>query len=303
MFISAMYGYMKWHSDYRCDIIALIRQYLTISLNSGIYDRFRRSAPQNGYVLNLPNKTEFYHMKIVIAGAGGHGRVLLDILRNNHQFEVAAFLDADPALHGKNIDGLEVIGGLDTLEKFRSLGIGGGIIAIGDNRIRQVYADRFEKNHISLVSAIHPSATMADTASVGKNVTIAAGANICTHVAIEDSAIVNTGAIIDHESHIQKAAHICPGVRIAGHVIVRPYAFVGIGATIIQGISIGESAIVGAGAVVLEDVPPYATVVGVPARIIAAQKTPDNKSYSEQNAVTILREQHKQNNVAISQNQ
>ena len=92
------------------------------------------------------NKTEFYQIKIVIAGADGHGRVLLDILRNNHQFEVVAFLDADNALHDKIIDGLEVIGDLDTLDSFQSLGIGGGIIAIGDNRIRQAYAKRFEKN-------------------------------------------------------------------------------------------------------------------------------------------------------------
>jgi sugar O-acyltransferase (sialic acid O-acetyltransferase NeuD family) len=168
------------------------------------------------------NETEFYQIKIVIAGAGGHGRVLLDILRNNHQFEVVAFFDADNALHGKIIDGLEVIGDLHTLDNFQSLGIGGGIIAIGDNRIRQAYAKRFEKNYIPLVSAIHPSATMVDTATVGKNVTIAAGANIWTYVTIENSAIVNTGAIVDHESHIQKASHICPGDRVAGHVVVRP---------------------------------------------------------------------------------
>jgi acetyltransferase-like isoleucine patch superfamily enzyme len=133
---------------------------------------------------------------------------------------------------------------------------------------------------------------MVDTSTVGKNVTIAAGANICAHVTIEDSAIVNTGAIIDHESHIQKASHIFPGVRIAGHVVVRPYAFVGIGATIIQGISICEAAIVGAGAVVLEDVPPYATVVGVPAKRIIPPKSSDKQNDCKYSTTAIFREQH-----------
>jgi len=154
----------------------------------------------------------------------------------------------------------------ELLASFKSLDINGGIIAIGDNRIRQEYADRLAQFKIPLVSAIHPSANVADTATIGKNVTVAAGAIICAHGKVENSVIINTGAIIDHESHIQQAAHICPGVRIAGRVTVRPYAFIGIGATILQGISVGEAAVVGAGAVVLEDVPAFTTVVGVPAR-------------------------------------
>jgi len=45
-------------------------------------------------------------------------------------------------------------------------------------------------------------------------------------------------------------------------------AWVGIGANVIQCVSIGEYATVGAGAAVIRDVPAYATVVGVPARVI-----------------------------------
>lgn len=213
-------------------------------------------------------------MKIVIIGAGGHGRVVLDILRTNHQFEVVGFLDSNPTIHHNIVDGIEILGDLSLIPTFSELGIGAALIAIGDNRIRQTYAQTVVKAGISLVSAIHPSSCIADTAHIGKNAVICAGANICAHVTIEDSAILNTSCIIDHESHIGPASHICPGVRMAGHVITEPAAFVGIGATVIQNITIGEAAVIGAGAVVIEDVPAYATVVGVPARIVKQSHIP-----------------------------
>lgn len=207
-------------------------------------------------------------MKVAIIGAGGHGRVVLDILRNNHQFDIAGFLDSDPGLHHKTVDGVEILGDLSLTEQFTELGIGAVVIAIGDNRVRRRYAEMFTQKGVSLVSAIHSSATIAGNANIGKNVIISAGANVCAHVLVEDSAILNTGCIVDHESIIRTGAHVCPGVRLAGHVTVHPSAFIGIGATVIQGVTVGESAVVGAGAVVLNDVPPYSTVVGVPARVI-----------------------------------
>lgn len=213
-------------------------------------------------------------MKIAIIGAGGHGRVVLDILRNNHQFEVAGFLDSDPLLHGRRVDGAEILGDLGLIDSFDSLGIGAAVIAIGDNRIRLDYAETLRHRGVNLVSAIHPSANIAGNAVIGKNVVIAAGVNICTHVVVEDSAILNTGAIADHESTICFGAHICPGVRLAGHVNISPAAFVGIGATVVQGITIGRDAVVGAGAVVLNDVPAYSTVVGVPAKVVKSTHLP-----------------------------
>jgi len=134
------------------------------------------------------------------------------------------------------------------------------------------------KNGVSLVSAIHPSASIADNARIGKNVVITSGSTICAHVIVEDSALLNTGCIIDHESTIRAGAHICPGVRLAGHVTVQESSFVGIGATVIQGVTIGECAVVGAGAVVLEDVPAYSTVVGVPAALVKASHVPSATS-------------------------
>ena len=67
---------------------------------------------------------------------------------------------------------------------------------------------------------------------------------------------------------IGTSVHVCPGVRLAGHVIVESGAFIGIGATVVQNVRIGFEAVIGAGAVVIADVDPMTTVVGVPARAV-----------------------------------
>jgi len=210
--------------------------------------------------------------KMVIIGAGGHGRVVLDIVRAAMQFEPIGFLDANPSLQGCCMDGLEVLGDIAQLETLKIQGVKYAIVAIGDNRTRRNYAKNVEEFGLQLACAIHPSANIAQNAVIGDNVVIAAGALVCAHCKIGNSVILNTGCIVDHESIIAQSAHVCPGAKLAGRVIVDSGAFIGIGATIIQNVRIGTDAIVGAGTVVIKDVPPAVTVVGVPARILKNPK-------------------------------
>lgn len=205
---------------------------------------------------------------ILILGAGGHGRVVLDIIHHARIYNPVGFLDNNAALHGRRIDGLPVLGGINDLEKLKGTGARAAIIAVGDNGVRRALGDQLESHDFEIASAIHPSAQLARNTTIGKGVVIAAGALVCAHCQIGDYAILNTGCIIDHESMIGMATHICPGVRLAGHVTVESGAHIGIGATVIQNVRIGFESIVGAGAVVTQDVDPMTTVVGVPARPI-----------------------------------
>ncbi len=207
-------------------------------------------------------------MNIIILGAGGHGRVVLDILQQAREHVVKAFLDSNQQLWGRRVDGVPVLGGPDLLADLAAQDIEGAVVAIGDNGIRRQFADTVDAAGLELVNAIHPSANLARTVTVGCNVVIAAGALVCAHCQVGDSVILNTGCIIDHESMIGTAAHVCPGVKIAGHVTVESGAFLGIGSTVIQNIRIGYDAVIGAGSVVIEDIEPMTTVVGVPARMI-----------------------------------
>jgi len=149
--------------------------------------------------------------RIIIIGAGGHGRVVLDIIRAAGTYEPIGFLDGNPELTGRHIDGLEVLGTPSILETLKKQGVMGAIIAIGDNGIRRKYAELVTATNIPLVNAIHPSANIADTASLGKNIVIASGALVCAHCQIGNSVILNTGCIVDHESIVANSAHLCPG--------------------------------------------------------------------------------------------
>jgi len=207
-------------------------------------------------------------MELVIFGAGGHGRVVLDILQQAKQHKPVGFIDSNLKLRGRRVDGLPVLGDLDALPELHARGIRAAVVAIGDNGVRRAMAEALHENGFEVLSAIHPSAQLAGNASIGRGVVIAAGAMVCAHCQIGDYAILNTGCIVDHESMIGTAVHICPGVRLAGHVTVESGAFIGIGATVVQNVRVGFESVVGAGAVVTRDVTPMSTVVGVPARSI-----------------------------------
>jgi sugar O-acyltransferase (sialic acid O-acetyltransferase NeuD family) len=211
-------------------------------------------------------------MNVAIFGAGGHGRVVLDILLQAGH-DAACFLDSNTRFHGRRVDGVEVIGGMDRLDQLRELDIDGIVVAIGDNGVRRAIATQIDAAGFRLVNAVHPSANLARTVSLGRNVVIAAGALVCAHCQIGDSVILNTGCVVDHESMIGTAVHVCPGVKLAGHVTVESGAFVGIGASVIQNIHIGREAIAGAGSVIIRDVPAQTMVAGVPAQIIRPAPT------------------------------
>ncbi|HEY7091351.1 MAG TPA: acetyltransferase [Tepidisphaeraceae bacterium] len=205
---------------------------------------------------------------VVIVGAGGHGKVVLDILHCAESHRVVGYLDADTTLAGTEVSGVHVLGQVNLLPKLKHQKIKGAIIAIGDNRVRTSYAKLVLDAGLELINAIHPSATVSPRGSMGKNVVVAAGAILCTDVKLGNSVIANTGCVIDHESEIGDGCHICPGALLAGRVRVGAGAFVGLGAKVLPCLSVGENAVVGAGATVLRDVPAGATVVGVPARAI-----------------------------------
>lgn len=205
----------------------------------------------------------------MILGAGGHGRVVLDILQHDRDCEVVGFLDNNAAIHHRRIDGVPVHGPISAAESLVAAGKADSvIIAIGDNGVRRGLARELRQVGVPLRSAIHPSATLASSAQIGRNVVVCAGVVVCANCQIGDSTILNTGCIIDYQSMIGEGSHICPGVRLGGRVKVEAGVFVGIAATIVPGVTLGCEAIIGAGTVVLAEVPPLSTVVGVPARTI-----------------------------------
>ena len=71
---------------------------------------------------------------------------------------------------------------------------------------------------------------------------------------------------VGHDSVLHESVTLSSGAILGGHTIVHPHANIGLGAITHQHTTIGAGAMVGMGAIVTKDVPPFATVVGNPAR-------------------------------------
>lgn len=197
-------------------------------------------------------------MRVAIYGAGGHGKVVWDVLQAaGHQ--VVGFVDDGVTL--ESLLDVPVARTLEALPPFD-----GAVVAIGNNRIR---AERFAalgESGVPLVNAIHPSAVIGARVTFGVGVVIAPGVIVNIDTRVGDNVILNTGASVDHDGVIGDHVHVAPGTHLGGNVHLETGAFLGLGTRAIPGVRVGAWATCGAGAVVIRDVTPGQTVVGVPAR-------------------------------------
>lgn len=206
--------------------------------------------------------------KVSIFGAGGHAKVVADILRLLG-WEVVGFLDAvSPRRKGEDFYGSKVLGGDEVLQHLFASDVRSVVVGFGNNRLRVKTAERLADMGFQLLSAVHPNAVCAGDASVGGGAVIAAGAVIGPSSRIGRNVIINTQASLDHDCVVRDGAHVGPGAIVTGEVQVAECAWIGAGAVISDHRHIGADAIVGAGAVVVKDVPEAVVVVGVPARIL-----------------------------------
>ncbi|WP_336325841.1 acetyltransferase [Halovenus sp. HT40] len=207
-------------------------------------------------------------MNTIVVGAGGHSRVVYDILRHDQNVDVVAFVDNTPRGTEETIMGIPVLGDHDVIpEVVKQQDVGGFIIAVGDNEIRQRHFEALLDRGLEPVSAIHPESVISETATVGAGTVIAAGVNVSTNVEIGENTILNTGSIVDHETVIGPHVHIAPGTTVAGRVTVGSNTFIGMGSTVRDYVEIGKEVTAGAGSVILDDIPAGKTVAGAPAEI------------------------------------
>jgi len=217
-------------------------------------------------------------MKVLIIGAGGHAQVVADVLLCSHRAGGTAapigYVDDVLHLQGQARLGLPVLGTLRNIDVVPHDAV---ILAIGDNRTRQRLYEELQRRGECFVTAIHPCAIIASDVQIGPGSVVCAGVVINTGSHIGANVILNTGCTVDHHNCIGDHVHIAPGVHLGGDVKVGAGALIGIGVIVMPQRQVGEWSVVGAGAVVIKDIPANTTSVGVPARLVKGGKLEGNE--------------------------
>jgi len=206
---------------------------------------------------------------LLVAGAGGHGRVVAEIAVLMGKWDRIAFLDDRyPAL--EEAAGLPVVGTLDTGCSMNA-DYGSAVVAVGDAGLRMTWLERYAEQGFSLPVLIHPMAWVSDASEIGEGTVVCAHATVVCGARLGRGVIVNTGATVDHDCALGEGVHVCPGVHLGGAVHAGARSWIGIGASVVQGVCIGEGAMIGAGSVVIRDVPDTSKVAGIPAKPITEE--------------------------------
>ena len=196
--------------------------------------------------------------RLVIIGAGGHGKVVADIALKIGYTDIS-FVDDN--CKGYCMD-FPIVCTCNEIEKLND-GKTDFVIAVGNNKIRKRIA---EEHNLNWTTLIHPSAQIGTNATLGVGTVVMAGAVINPCATVGSHCIVNTCSVVEHDNDIRNYVHISPNATLGGTVTIGEGTHIGIGATVKNNLDICGGCIVGAGAVVVKNITEKAIYVGVPAR-------------------------------------
>lgn len=210
---------------------------------------------------------------IIIIGASGHAKVIIDIIEKQGKYNIIGLLDDSPDKKGTDFLGYKIIGNVaENIARFNS-----GIVAIGDNYTRYLVVNKIKSLNpaFAFVSAIHPYTAIAKKVSIGCGTVAMAGVIINNDTAVGEHCILNTKASVGHDNKIGDYVTVGPGATLGGNITVGDFSNISIGANIKHGISIGKETVIGAGATLLNDTPDNVVAYGTPAKIMRKREIND----------------------------
>jgi len=203
--------------------------------------------------------------KLWMYGAGGHAKVIYEIIEACTDFDVVGFFDDNKQRSGEEFIGYQLITDISSFETInKDLNVSKLFLSIGDNVIREKIAGRMLNFEFPII--VHSSAVVGRDIKIGCGTVVMPGVVIEPGVVIGEHCIINNGAIIGHGSRIGDFCHISGNAVVSGEVVVGKSTLVAIGACITPQVNVGEQCIIGAGAVISRNIPDGATMLGNPAR-------------------------------------
>lgn len=221
--------------------------------------------------------------KVVVVGASGFGRECLDVLdamaTNGGALEILGVVDDRPSQANLERLGARSVAYLGTLGDWLTAVPSDVkyVLGIGDPRVKRRLAERFSAAGLSAFTAVHPNVTIGESSVLQEGVVVCAGSAISTNCRLGRHVHVNPNATIGHDTVLQEFVSVNPAAVVSGEVRIQPGVLVGAGAIILQNLYIGDGTTIGAGAVVTKDVPPAATVVGIPGRWGSGRNAADDR--------------------------
>jgi sugar O-acyltransferase (sialic acid O-acetyltransferase NeuD family) len=213
--------------------------------------------------------------RIAVIGAGGFAREVLDVVnainKVQQQFEMLGYIvDGNYGKPGDIINDYPILGDLGWMENHPDVQL---ICGVGAPEHRRRLITRAASYKVGFCTLIHPAAVLTSWVEIGYGTVITAGCVLTNQIRIGNHVHLNLNTTVGHDSVIEDFVTVSPGVNCSGNVHLSEGCFIGTGATIIEKLSIGRWSVIGAGSVIIQDVPANSTVVGVPGKVI---KTKDN---------------------------
>ena len=212
--------------------------------------------------------------KVIVIGASGHSKVIIDIIELQKKYEIVGLVDSfknkTHVIYNYKVLGTEK----DISQLIKAHNIYGFIIAIGDNftRMRLFKDISLHHKNIKFVTAMHPSAVIGKDVKIGAGSAIMAGVVINSDAKIGEHCIINTNSTIGHDTKIENFSSIAPGVNIGGGVSINTCSAISLGVNILESIKIGKYSVIGAGSLVNKNIKDYKIAYGLPAREIRNRK-------------------------------
>lgn len=218
---------------------------------------------------------------IIIIGAGGLGREITWLIerinqKQDEKWKILGFLD-DGVEKGTVVQGFKVLGDIDYLKGVsQTIDV---VCAVGNAVIRYNIIEKISENKfLNFPNLIDPDVIYSDSINIGQGNIICAGVVLSVNVEIGDFCLIDWNCTVGHETEINSFVTLYPSVNVSGSIVIKEVTEVGTGSHIIQGKVIGSHSIIGAGSVVIRNIPDCCTAVGNPAAPIKFITAADDKS-------------------------